>query len=138
MNLIGTRRLIRGPTQFFLHPGESLLDGTAKSVYVLQQDEALLLEAIEQFVDEDKSQRAPGDSWLKRGPVEYIPPVQVKVKTRRRALAMHENEGVYIRDMTTGAVRAQSGPGSYMLKPEEELWEKELSAGGRGAPLAGG
>jgi len=37
------------------------------------------------------------------------------------------NEGVYVRDMKSGRVRAVTGS-VYMLSPYEELWEKELPA----------
>merc|ERR1719181_2674615 len=61
------------------------------------------------------------------GPCEYVPPVEVKILESRRALPLDENEGVYVRDLTTGKVRAVVGS-TYMLAPDEELWEKELPA----------
>ena len=59
------------------------------------------------------------------GPCEYVPPVEVKIVEERRALPLDENEGVYVRDLTTGKVRAVVGA-TYMLAPDEELWEKDL------------
>jgi len=44
---------------------------------------------------------------------------------KRKALPLDENEGIYVRDIKTGKVRSVSGE-SYMLKPNEELWKKEL------------
>jgi major vault protein len=58
--------------------------------------------------------RAPGDRWMIRGPTEYVPPVEVEVVTRRTAIPLDENEGVYIRDVKTGRVRAVIGQ-TYML-----------------------
>ena len=60
-----------------------------------------------------------------RGPVEYVPPVEVEVVTKRTALPLDENEGIYVRDVKTGKVRAITGE-TYMLNQDEELWEKEL------------
>lgn len=40
---------------------------------------------------------------------------------------MDKNEGIYVRDIKTGTVRAVSGE-TYMLSSQEELWEKPLSA----------
>jgi major vault protein len=59
------------------------------------------------------------------GPCDYCPPVEVEVVERRESIPLDENEGVYVRDLATGKVRAQIGQ-SYMLKPNEQLWEKEL------------
>lgn len=56
---------------------------------------------------------------------EYIPPTQVEVVTRRKALPLDENEGIYVRDIKSGRVRAVIGE-TYMLTHDEELWSKEL------------
>ena len=60
-----------------------------------------------------------------RGPTEYVPPVQVEVVTERRAIPLDDNEGIYVRDIRSGKVRAVIGE-TYMLKENEELWAKEL------------
>jgi len=59
------------------------------------------------------------------GPCDYVPPVSVEIVEKRKAFPLDENEGVYVRDMKTGRVRAVTGQ-VYMLSPYEELWEKEL------------
>jgi len=61
------------------------------------------------------------------GPTDYVPPVEVEVVERRKSIALDENEGVYVRDIKTGKVRSHIGR-SYMLAPNEELWEKTLSS----------
>ena len=63
-----------------------------------------------------------------RGPVEYVPPVEVEVVTKRTALPLDENEGIYVRNVKTGKVREVTGE-TYMLNQDEELWEKDLPAG---------
>lgn len=63
-----------------------------------------------------------------RGPVEYVPPVEVEVVTKRTALPLDENEGIYVRNVKTGKVRAVTGE-TYMLNQDEELWEKDLPPG---------
>jgi major vault protein len=60
------------------------------------------------------------------GPLEYVPPIQVEVVERRKAIPLDENEGIYVRDIQTGRVRVVRGE-SYLLKPNEELWKKEVS-----------
>ncbi|TRY95639.1 hypothetical protein DNTS_017843 [Danionella cerebrum] len=73
---------------------------------------ASLLQQVEpEEKEEGKSkkrgiQRRPGDRWMLRGPVEYVPPATVEVLLRRDAIPLDENEGIY----------------------DEELWEKELPA----------
>ena len=49
--------------------------------------------------------RRAGDRWLARVPLEYVPPAEVTVLERRQALALAENEGIYVRDIRTGKVR---------------------------------
>jgi hypothetical protein len=67
----------------------------------------------------------PGDRWMIRGPIEYVPPVEVEVVMKRRTIPLDEDEGVYVRDIRTGKVRAVIGE-TYMLNQDEELWEKVL------------
>lgn len=60
-----------------------------------------------------------------RGPLEYVPPVEVEVVCKRTAIPLDENEGIYVRDIKTGKVRDITGE-TYMLNQDEELWAKEL------------
>jgi len=123
-NQIGVQEIRRGEASFFLHPGESLRNGI-EDILVLGKDEAVLLRAIEAFKDETGKSRLPGEKWMVPGPCEYIPPVQVLLLERRQAIALDKNEGVYVRNETTGAVESIVGR-AYMLKENESLWEKEL------------
>lgn len=123
---LGQKKLVKGEKSFFLQPGEKLEKGI-QDVYVLGEDEGLILRAQEAFIDdqaEDK-QRQPGDRWMIRGPKEYVPPVEVEVVCKRKAIPLDENEGIYVRDTKTGKVRAVKGV-TYMLNQDEELWAKEL------------
>ncbi|GFO30231.1 major vault protein [Plakobranchus ocellatus] len=120
----GQKKLVRGDKSFFLMPGEKLEKGI-QNVYVLGEEEGLVLKALEGFSD-GNVQRHPGDRWMIKGPLEYVPPVEVEVVMKRRTIPLHESEGIYIRDIKTGNVRAVTGS-SYMIKEDEELWEKQLS-----------
>jgi major vault protein len=111
-----------------LHPGESL-EGGIQQIYVLGEQEALLLRAKEAFTEgsgEQAIERQPGDLWMIAGPRDYIPRVEVEVVERRKAIPLDKNEGIYVRDIQTGELKLVSGPQAYMLSPYEELWEKEL------------
>ncbi|KAG9350003.1 hypothetical protein JZ751_026356 [Albula glossodonta] len=139
---LGQKRVVKGEKSFFLQPGEYLEDGI-QDVYVLSEEEGLVLKAVEAFTDteglqeEDEQEegeggsarrgvfRHPGDRWMLRGPVEYVPPATVEVLLRRQAIPLDENDGIYVRDIKTGKVRAVIGQ-TYMLTENEELWEKEL------------
>jgi len=123
---LGMRILRKGVDSFFLSPGEKLENGIQK-VFVLGSDEALLLRAREKFIDDlKKENRNPGDRWMINGPCDYVPPVTVEVVETRRAFPLDENEGIYVRDMKSGKIRAVTGCLVYSLEPYEELWEKEL------------
>ncbi|XP_039272615.2 major vault protein-like [Styela clava] len=124
-NQLGKRKLVKGEASFFLQPGEKLEKGI-QDVYVLGEDQGLILQAKEaHFDDSNEIQRKPGDKWMIRGPTEYVPSVEVNVFAKRSAISLDENEGIYIRDLKTGKVRAVCGR-TYMLTHDEELWEKEL------------
>jgi len=127
-NQLGKRELRKGEATFFLRPGERLEAGI-QSIYILGSEEALLLRARETYTDNANPKapvkHLPGDRWMIYGPTDYVPPVEVEVIERRKAIPLDENEGVYVRDLKTGGVRSVIGT-SYMLKPNEELWEKEL------------
>ncbi|POI30222.1 hypothetical protein CIB84_006028 [Bambusicola thoracicus] len=128
---LGQQRVVKGEKSFFLQPGERLQAGI-QDVYVLSEDEGLLLQALQTIKDTDEDGteviRRAGDRWLARGPLEYVPPAEVTVLERRRAVALAENEGIYVRDIRTGKVRVVTGQ-TYMLTESEELWEKELPPG---------
>ena len=61
-----------------------------------------------------------------KGPAEYVPTVESEIVKRHKAIPLDETEGIYVRDIKTGKVRAVVGQ-TYMLTENEELWEKELS-----------
>lgn len=121
---LGTRELRQGECSFFLQPGERLENGI-QSVHVLGEEEALLLRARESFVDSEKKSHLPGDQWMIYGPCDYVPSVEVEIVGKRRSIPLDENEGIYVRDIKTGEVRSVVGR-SYMLKENEEAWEKKL------------
>lgn len=49
---LGQKKLVKGERSFFLIPGESLEKGI-QNVYILGEDEGLILKAIEAFTDLD-------------------------------------------------------------------------------------
>ena len=49
---LGQKKLVKGEKSFFLMPGEKLEKGI-QNVYVLGEDEGLILKAIENFTDPD-------------------------------------------------------------------------------------
>lgn len=120
---LGKKELRKGPQTFFLNPGEQLESGI-QDVHVLGEEEALLLRAKESFKEDDVV-HSPGDRWMIYGPRDYVPPVEVEIVERRSKIPLDENEGIYVRNIKTGQVRAEIGQ-SYMLLPNEELWQKEL------------
>ena len=97
---------MKGEVSFFLQPGEQLQNGI-QEIFILGENEGVVLRANEGFTDESMTppvNRQPGDKWMLKGPAEYIPPVEVEVVTKRRAIPLHENEGIYVRNSNTGQV----------------------------------
>lgn len=122
-NDLGKLKLVKGETNFFLNPGEIMRE--IKNVYILTDQDALLLQAIESYKDEAGEKKACGEKWMIRGPCRFIPPVEVKVLERREVIPLDKNEGIYIRNKTTGEVKTHIGS-SYLLQPNEVLWQKEM------------
>lgn len=101
----GTRELRKGETSFFLQPDEILENDKINDVYVLGEDEAVLLQASEPFVEKEAAKnkaeettsssvkREAGERWMVHGPREYIPPIQVEVLEIRKAIPLDTNEG---------------------------------------------
>uniref|UniRef100_A0A7S3JLK9 Major vault protein n=1 Tax=Euplotes harpa TaxID=151035 RepID=A0A7S3JLK9_9SPIT len=126
VNQLGKKILRCGPCSFFVRPGESI-DGGIRRVYILTEHEALLLKAIENFVEEDGTERLAGDRWMVNGPARYTPVVTVEIIEKRNSIAMDKNEGIYVRNIRTGSIRSIKGD-TYMLKAHEELWEMQLDS----------
>jgi len=124
-NLKGSKKQVRGEISFFLQPGEKL-ENNIENVYILNETQALLLQAKEKFTDESGQSRIPGDKWMIRGPCRFVPSTEVKIVEQRSIIPLDNKEGIYVRDTKTGNVRAVIGK-SYLLEANEELWAKELS-----------
>lgn len=122
---MGTKELRKGEDHFFLQPGENLEDGTVKDIYILGNDEALLVKAKENFTKDGKVFPS-GEKWNENGPCRYIPDIKVEVIEKRRNICLDKNEGIYIRDTREGDVKLISGT-TYLLKSHEELWSMKLN-----------
>jgi major vault protein len=123
-NQHGKKILRKGECSFFLHPDEAIPHGV-EDVHVLSEHDGLILRADEEFEDGENGTRQPGDRWMIKGPCEYVPPVEVSIVRNHRSIPLDETEGIYVRDIKSGKVRAVVGE-TYMLTENEELWEKKL------------
>ena len=105
----GTKKIVRGPCSFFIHPGEvvNLAPHGQKTVIVLERGSACHVMALDDVVhmplssreDWEKCQKmtneeklkaggvlkVAGSDWLVYGPGEYIPPTSVRVIGTRQA-----------------------------------------------------
>jgi major vault protein len=73
-NQLGKKVLVTGPRSFFVQPGEEI-DGGIQKIYILEEDEAVLLRAEETHTEEDGTVRNAVDRWMVHGPCRFIPPV---------------------------------------------------------------
>uniref|UniRef100_A0A6J0U8B9 Major vault protein n=2 Tax=Pogona vitticeps TaxID=103695 RepID=A0A6J0U8B9_9SAUR len=125
---LGQKKVIKGEISFFLQPGERLED-CIQDNFILSEDDGLLLRAVRSMEDfnEDGEEitRKAGDRWLIKGPLEYVPPVEVEILEQRHSIPLAESEGIYVQNIKTGKVRSVIGH-TYMLSQDEELWEKKL------------
>ena len=67
---LGQKKLIKGEKSFFLMPGEKLEKGI-QNVYILGEDEGLILKAIETFKDADTVELLVQDNLPSRGSSPY-------------------------------------------------------------------
>ena len=98
-----------------------------KNIMVIHEEEALLLRARVPYFDKrTNKQYKPGQKWLIKGPIDFIPENEIEVIEKRSAYPLAENEGIYVRDLWSGQVKLVKGPQTYLLNEFEELWNKEL------------
>lgn len=115
----GAEELRKGEQSFFLQPGEIISEGSIKQRIVLQDDEAILVKAREEYEG-----HKPGQKWMLKGPMDLIPPREIEIIERRKAIPLSKNEGVYVRDLKLGEVRLVRGPLTYLLEENEAFWQK--------------
>lgn len=98
----GNQEIRRGETKFFLKPQEELLEGI-KNILVINEEEALLVRAKVPYFDKrTKKQYKPGQKWLIKGPIDFIPENEIEIIEKRQASPLAENEGIYVRDLWNG------------------------------------
>jgi len=91
----GKRKLVKGEISFFLKPFE--LNERVNDVHVLTADKSLLVQANENFYDEEeRKRRVAGEKWLVYGPKEYWPPLQVTVLQHKEAFIKMEGLNLYL------------------------------------------
>lgn len=108
-----------------MQPDEEITGGIQK-VYLLAEDEALLVRAEETHTDAITGKvRNAVDRWMIFGPCRYVPPVEVYIISLRKSIPLDKNEGIYVRDNRDGSIRSITGK-TYMLQEQEELWSMPL------------
>ena len=87
---------------------------------VLQEDEAVLLKAVEKYsCKHTEKTYKPGETWMIKGPLQFIPPIEIVLLEIRKAIPLSGNEGVYVRDIRKGGVKLVRGPVTYLLSEHE-------------------
>lgn len=75
-----------------MKPGESLENGI-HNIMVVHEEEALLLKAKVKYFDKKTNKEyQPGQRWMIRGPLDFIPDTEVEVIEKRQAYPLSENE----------------------------------------------
>ena len=98
-----------------------------RNIMVVHEEEALLLRARVPYFDKRTNKNyKPGQKWLIKGPIDFIPENEVEVIEKRQAYPLAESEGIYVRDLWSGQVNLIKGPQTYLLNEYEELWNKNL------------
>lgn len=128
----GQRVLRKGPTQFFLNPGETLENGIEDAV-ILGENDSILVQARENYEESKGKTYKAGMVWMVKGPGEFIPQKEVRIvedggnQSLRQAIPLADNEGVYILNNKSGQVFLVKGPQTFTLSSDEQRWDKQLS-----------
>jgi len=91
---LGSQKMIKGHTKFFLKPGETLKEINAAILLAPQQ--GLWLTSKEEFRDDKGVKRRPGDLWLVTGPGEYWKPIEAVITYHVSSVIHIESLGIYI------------------------------------------
>jgi len=82
---------------FPLYPGEEI-KGKISNFAIVQANEELKLMAVRPFWDKIKEkQRKPGDLWMLRGPINYVPRIECQILKKIQALIIKPNTAIQLR-----------------------------------------
>ncbi len=125
----GEREVRVGPCVFSLRPGECLQGKEIQSEFVLTCDDSLLVRAEKTCPHplDPETVIPPGTELVIAGPRKFIPHKDILVLEQRKNLSLSENDGVYVQNDDTGAVRLVRGPDDIFLQHNESLWRKKLT-----------
>ncbi len=136
---IGTERIVRGTESSFYVPQSGLevvQDGDAyvRQAWRMDRGTGLHLRVVKPFVASEHDAVPAGayeagqDVFLRGREGVFFPTESLEVVDAVAPIPLAENEGVYVRDLRTGAVRIVEGPTSFLLDPtQEELVHRALS-----------
>lgn len=124
---------------FPLYPGEEI-KGKVSPFVIVQANEELKLLAVRPFFDEIKKKaRKPGDSWMARGPLNYIPRIEAQIVKKISALIIKPNSALRLR--ATKDCKDKYGEsrkageewlirevGSYLPNVDEEIVDANVKA----------
>lgn len=116
----GDREIRVGPTIIYLHYSESI--ESIDKVHVLKKNQALRCKTIIQH-----DNKAAGEVFQVIGEARFIPDKYTQVLKKIDAILIQENEGIYVNNVETSQLKLVSGPCSYLLKSNEELFYKQYS-----------
>lgn len=121
--LLGEIDIRLGPCKLFLHYHERVAVKRAK---VLTAEQGLIVETTRDCVVEGKECKA-GDRRRVLGPCRFVPTKYERIAQNLTLQKLAHNEGIYVRNTTTGEVSMKIGACAFMLDVEEEFFVKEYS-----------
>lgn len=127
----GDREIRFHQDPFPLYPGEELL-GEVSKLKVVRKDQAFRLVCLDDFTEEDGTERIAGDEWLFQGPQTFIPRKEIDFISTVSAITINPLEALRIkakREMKDWQGKSRVAgeewlirkTGNYMPGPYEEI-----------------
>ncbi len=78
---------------------------------MVREDQAILLKAKKAYLyKRTNTKYLPGQTWMIKGPIDFILDNEVDVVEKRQSVPLAENEGLYVRNLKNGEVKLVKGP----------------------------
>uniref|UniRef100_A0A7S2D290 Band 7 domain-containing protein n=1 Tax=Octactis speculum TaxID=3111310 RepID=A0A7S2D290_9STRA len=107
-----------------IYPGE-IQKRTCPCIVITDQ-QALFIEASQDFTDKNGVKRCAGEQYRIKGPCQFVPGPYETVKRTVNSIILHAGQGIYVKNNDTSEIRLVEGPLPFLMDTFESLYMKSL------------